>query len=332
MKLALFGCGKQAPKHISGLRAAGVDDILLVDTQASLAQALGEEKSLAWTDDPQRVWGDPAIDAISICTPTPSHDPLIRAALEAGKDVFCEKPLCETTEQARELAALIAAQESRLGMVGYIYRFAPVFEQMQHIIQAGVLGRVTAAQFRIGGRGSHQLWKHRLESGGGAVNEMLVHMLDLAIWFFGPVVESRCLIKDLRRPKRLIRGQLETVDAEDYVLAQTVMEDGSVVLIQGDLLTPAFSQSIEIQGEYGSLMGSIQNDRPSVLFLTEKRGQYEAGATPLQAGESNLFRAQMQAFVTSVKTRTPPDRSTFDDSLKVMEALEPLQAAPITPL
>ena len=107
------------------------------------------------------------------------------------------------------------------------------------------LGRVLTANFRIGGRGSHQVWKHRKETDGGAINEMMVHMIDLAIWYFGPVKEAKVVDSHLMMPERVIGGETVTVDAEDYVLALFEMESGVRVTIQADLVTPSFNQFVE---------------------------------------------------------------------------------------
>ena len=54
-----------------------------------------------------------------------------------------------------------------------------------------------AQQFRLGRRGSHKAWKHRAQTGGGAANEMLVHMLDLALWYFGEPESATRLAGDI---------------------------------------------------------------------------------------------------------------------------------------
>lgn len=219
IKVALIGCGKQAPKHISGLRKVPGVEIILADVQPAVAQELAAKEKLPWVASPDEVFVDPTIQAVDICTPTPTHAGLIMQALSTGKDFFCEKPLCQTAEEARSIAAK-TTETGRIGMVGFVYRFAPVFE-LGHQILDGVaaggssptLGKIVTAFFRLGGRGSHQLWKHRRATGGGAISEMLVHMLDLAMWYFGPISETELLTCDLLRPTRMIHGHLEQVDA-----------------------------------------------------------------------------------------------------------------------
>lgn len=334
--VAIIGCGKQASKHISGLRSVPGVRIVLADACPQFAQALAEKESLPWVERPEDVFSDPQVHAVDICTPTPSHLDLVRAAIHSGKDFFCEKPLCESSAQARQVAAE-ARVGQRVGMVGYVYRFAPVFELGKKLFQdapdsgaSNVLGPVRLAHFRIGGRGSHQLWKHMQASGGGAANEMLVHMLDLVLWYFGPVRDSRLLGKKLLQPRREIHGRMETVDAEDYILAELEMECGITVVCQADLLTPAFTQFVEIQGENGTFMGSIDPAMPSFVHCNHPADGWKQGRTSLEFGRVNLFETQMSAFIHAVRTRSGAVPCTVDDSVLLLETMEMLQGSPVS--
>lgn len=332
LRIGIIGCGKQAPKHISGLAKAGKVELVLVDQQTELAEDMAGSHGLSWVDSPEELFADPSIAAVDICTPTPSHYGLITQAIEAGKDFFCEKPLCETSAQAIELDRL-TQDAGRLGMVGYLYRFVPVFDQAKSFFQntprtghSQELGQVAAANFRIGGRGSHQVWKHCKATGGGAINEMMVHMLDLAIWYFGPVDSVQVPVNKLLRAQRFIQGEMHEVDAEDYVVALLTMKSGVEVLIQADLVTPGFTQFVEIQGDNGTFMGSIQADMPSFLYCRDAVGDYEPGRNYLHFGSVNMFEAQMTEFVAMLRERRRPTKSTLADSVLVLEAMEKVKA------
>lgn len=327
IKIGLIGCGKQAPKHIGGLKKVPGVEIVLADVQAGIAEGLAEKEGVGWSSHPDDVFGDSGIHAIDICTPTESHFELITLALKEGKDVFCEKPLCKSLQEAIQLKEL-ATEIGRVVMVGYIYRFSPIFELGYHLFrkqringESLVLGRPLWGFLRLGGRGSHQLWKHQRAQGGGAINEMLVHMIDLAAWYFGPFNKVEVLSCRLNCPERTINGARVDVDAEDFVLIKCTDESGLDIFCEADLLTPAFSQYAEIQCENGSFMGSIQADMPSYVFLKEARAGYAAGKTALNFGQRNLFDAQMGAFVETVKQRRPPEKNTVEDSVQLMKIL-----------
>lgn len=331
VRIGLIGCGKQAPKHIQSLKKVPNVEIVLADIEAPLAQRLAEDEGLIWVPHPDEILLDKSICAVDICTPTHSHSSLIKRALLEKKDIFCEKPLCESLEEAIEVQHL-AAQRECIVMVGYIYRFSPIFElgyqlfREQQFNGSGlVFGVPLWAFMRLGGRGSHQIWKHVKSKGGGAINEMLVHMIDLANWFFGPLQQVEVVSCNLRRPRRFIQSDWVDVNAEDFILVRCLSEGGVEILCQADLLTPAFSQYVEIQCDNGSYMGSIQAEMPSYIFVKEGRAGYPAGKTELNFGPRNLCDAQMMRFVQTVLRKRPLDRNTIEDSVELLRILKQIR-------
>ncbi len=328
IKVGLIGCGKQAEKHLDSLKTLPNVDIVLADMQRDFAQSLARKHSVAWVDHPEKIFEMNDILAVLICTPTPSHADLIRKTLESGKDVFCEKPLCTSLEEALSLKEWEKNADHNV-MVGYVYRYVPIFEEGYRLFsqyrineESLILGKPLSAFFRLGGRGSHQVWKHRKDQGGGAINEMLVHMIDLANWYFGPLGDVQVISNELKCPERVIQGERVQVDAEDFVMIRCVGFSGVEIFCQADLITPAFSQYVEIQCENGSFMGSIQPDIPSFVFMKQGRGGYETGKTILQYGKRKVLDIQMFYFVQAISQGIPPDRNRIEDSIELMKIIQ----------
>ncbi|MCK8604352.1 Gfo/Idh/MocA family protein [Desulfoferrobacter suflitae] len=331
LRLGVIGCGKQARKHIASLKKIPNVQLVLTDLDRDCARKVAGEEQLDCVDDSVEIFMDPSIRAVVICTPTRSHMNLIRSALEAGKDVFCEKPLSDSLSEVIELQSRLSTF-GRIVMIGYIYRFVPVFTEGFKLFrkqklngESLTMGRTLSAFLRLGGRGSHQLWKHQKVNGGGAINEMLVHMLDLANWYFGPLMDVEVTSCGLFCPVRHIQGEKVRVDAEDFVIVRCAGADGAEIHCQADLITPAFSQYIEVQAENGSFMGSIQEDMPSYVYLKESRGGYAAGKTHLDFGPRNILDIQMMEFVQAILKREPPGRNSVADSLELMKVLEQIR-------
>lgn len=327
IKIGIIGCGKQADKHISCIKKLPGLETILGDTQADLARILAEKTNSFWVNHPDEIFTDKSVQAVVICTPTQTHLPLIEKAIEKGKDVLCEKPLCETIEEVKYLQKGIV-RSNQIVLVGYVYRYVPVFEEGYRIFRGQaingdslVMGKPLSAYFRLGGRGSHQTWKHRKDTGGGAINEMLVHMVDLANWYFGPLKKIEVISCDLRCPEREINNKIVTADAEDYILIRCLGADGIEILCQADLITPAFTQYVEIQTVKGTFMGSIQEDMPSYVFLKEDSGGFSKGKNELKYGRRNVLDIQMLNFVHSIIKRELPDRNRVDDSLELMQIM-----------
>lgn len=330
LNLGVIGCGKQAEKHLKSIKKLNKAEICVADIKKNLAKSLAEKTGVSCCDNPDNLFKDPAICAVLVCTPTPSHKEIIVRALEAGKDVFCEKPLCNDFKEALE----IQEAEDKFGkfvLTGYIYRYVPIFQEGFRLVnyrvngESSMLGKPLSAFFRLGGRGGHQVWKHRVDQGGGAINEMLVHMIDLANWYFGPLKDAEVISNSIIYKKRLIQGKMEPVDAEDFVLVRLENKMGVELFCQADLITPAFTQYLEIQGENGSFMGSIQQEIPSFVFMKQGRGGYDTGRTDLKFGQRNVLDIQMRCFVQSLLKGESPDQNSVSDTVALMKVIKKIR-------
>jgi predicted dehydrogenase len=328
MTLGVVGCGKQGEKHLRAINGIAGVKAVCVDTDAALALDLAKRQG-AVAGTWERVLDDPEVRGVVICTPTPSHGALIEGALRAGKHVLVEKPLAVNTAEARRVVKL-EEETGRFVMVGFIYRFAPAFERAHEVMRgargmAAALGEPVYAILRIGGRGEHQAWKHLQTEGGGVINEMMVHMVDLAQWLFGPLSDPMVKSHSVLLPERTIRGRKVTADAPDYLVAEVRTESGAPVLFICDMVTPAFTQYVDAQFTNGSFMGSIQPTMPTSVFLKEPRGGLDAGATPIVTKGHDLYAKQMRSFVDAVASNLPPDRNRAGESIAVMTMLEELR-------
>ena len=90
--------------------------------------------------------GDPAVDAVAICTPVQTHFPLARAALEAGKHVLVEKPLTDSSASARALVEL-AEQRGRILQVDHTFVYTGAVRRVREIIESGELGELLYLDF-----------------------------------------------------------------------------------------------------------------------------------------------------------------------------------------
>ena len=226
------------------------------------------------------------------------------------------------------VAVGILGRAGKFVQVGYVYRFVPAFRFLHDLLanRAQPLGRLVLALLRLGGRGSHSVWKHRSSSGGGAINEVLVHLLDLAGWLFGPIDHALWHQKLLLRSERVIDGTRVSADAEDFVLVTTQGRGGIHIVLQADLLTPAFQQTLEVNGEAGSFLGSIEPQHPSFIHLLETRGEFAAGRRSLSFPQENLFHSQMRNFVENILRGTLVDCATVADSLQLLKIVEQARA------
>ena len=139
--VAQIGFGYWGPNLARNLNAHGGDRWrYLVDlSEERRKQASTLYPHVTVTDDYERVLADPAVSAVIIATPAETHAPLARRAMAAGKHVFVEKPLTESTTDAIELARTADANGLVL-MVGHIFEYVPAVRMMKQLIDEGEIG------------------------------------------------------------------------------------------------------------------------------------------------------------------------------------------------
>jgi predicted dehydrogenase len=299
MKIAVIGCGKQGRRHLSALAGlSGVTGLVAADadpTRCGVAATLFGAACLPV----DAVFAGPGVDAVVIATPTMTHLPLARRAVEAGKHFLCEKPFGADAATARQIAQDAAAC-GIVGRVGYLYRFAPAIAAAREAV-AG-LGKIDTARFVIAAPGSHAAWKHQRERRGGAINELASHMLDLALWCFGPMRACEISEKSQSRAHRVVDGVSVAVDAEDRIAMRLRSASGVAIDIEADFAAPQFSQWLEIRGEQGSVRASIE-------------------------GAPDLYRLQAQSFLDAIAGNRGAACDLFE-AARARELLDRLHAAP----
>jgi predicted dehydrogenase len=175
-------------------RDRGVDARLIACADVDLGRAetardrFGFERA---TTDWREIVADPAVEAISVTAPNDAHLAVIRAALDAGKHVLCEKPVGRTPSETLEAAAL-ARGTGLITFVGYNYRWAPVVQHARDLIAAGAIGELTHYRGRfLNGYAKDPngvlSWRFQAEQGYGTLSDLLSHAIDLAHLIAGPI-------------------------------------------------------------------------------------------------------------------------------------------------
>ena len=323
LKVMLVGCGVQGEKHLRAyLEMGDVDLVVCEASEARLKELKARYPQLEYVSDFYEAVDQLAgeLDAVDICTPTKTHYKLVMAALKADLHVFCEKPLVPSAREARE----IADEAGRRGlqvMVGFLMRFHPAMRRVKELLDSGRLGRPHFAFFRIGGRGGRRRWKHLREEHGGAVLEMMLHGLDLALWFFGELGQVEAVRGDIVLRERVVEGELMRVTAEDYALCCLRSGSDMEILCEADMFTPSYVSYVEVLGEKGNVFASIMREFPCLLFLREE-GKW-LPLCPDEEGEGvGLVKAELRYFVDRLARGEPVQLSTAEDFVKVMEVAD----------
>src|SRR5579864_1000513 len=140
--IAVIGCGQWGPNHIRNFHVQpGAKVICAVDADpARLDRVRSLFPGVECYQEFAKTLTDDRVNAIVVATPLSTHYPLVRDALNAGKHVLCEKPLTETTSQARELVDL-AKKQNLILMTGHVFLFNPGIIKVKELVDKGDVGR-----------------------------------------------------------------------------------------------------------------------------------------------------------------------------------------------
>ena len=127
-----------------------------------------------------------AADAIFITTPNTQHVAATLSALEAGRHIFCEKPLATTFEEAQRVLAA-SRSSNKLFQVGHNRRFAPVYQTVKKLIEQDGLAPHSVHSKMNRGELLNPVWVGNPAITGGFLYETTIHMLDMLRWLFGEV-------------------------------------------------------------------------------------------------------------------------------------------------
>jgi UDP-N-acetyl-2-amino-2-deoxyglucuronate dehydrogenase len=191
-QFAITGCGKIAGRH--AVQAARLGKLAAVcDTVPRRADELAAEYGAkAYYDHATMLANEKGLDVVSICTPNGLHAAQSIAALQAGFNVLCEKPMCLKTTDG---VAMIEAAETagKKLFVVKSSRYNPVVAELKKLLYEGRLGKVYSFQLncvwnRPAAYYDHS-WKGTMELDGGTLYTQFSHYTDVLLWLLGDAVD-----------------------------------------------------------------------------------------------------------------------------------------------
>jgi len=243
VNIGLIGAGYIGPIHLNALsRLGGVKVRRVADVNVELARKAAADYNIEHSGtDWREVVRDPGIDVIHNCTPNKYHFEINKEALNQGKQVFTEKPLCMNLKEADELVNL-AEQKKAVTGIGFCYRYYPAVQEMAARVRRGDGGavRLVSGTYFQDWLSRETDWTWRLlasESGESNITADLgSHWFDLIQFVTG--LEVKQVIGDLatlipvrKRPKRQVLA-FERVDRVETEDVKVELEEYSAVLFR----------------------------------------------------------------------------------------------------
>ncbi|MCX5094012.1 Gfo/Idh/MocA family oxidoreductase [Streptomyces sp. NBC_00365] len=269
IRVGIIGAGFWASYgHIPALRTLPEFEVVAVSARRkeSARQAAEEFGVPHAYDNAHELIKDPDVDLVAVLTPTSQRVPLVKAAIEAGKDVYSEWPLTTRTADSEELLALAEAKGVR-HVVGLQRRQGPAARYVRDLVAQGYVGDVRAARISVGVDAfppvmpERVAWTFDVDAFTHVLSIYGGHFLDVLFQIVGPPKDLTAIV-ETHFPELTVLETGKTVPSAkpDEVLAIGTLENGGLfsVQLEGAQKFPTGLQ-IDITGTKGVLR--LTNDR-----------------------------------------------------------------------
>jgi predicted dehydrogenase len=298
IRIAVIGLGWWGKQIVTCLAGSPRFRVVAgVDLDSGAVRAFADAHGVALADTFEAVLARPDIDAVAIVTPHTQHESQVLAALEAGKHVFCEKPLALSAESAGRMLGACARSDRILG-IGHERRYEPALEEVRRLCAGGTLGRlmhldanVSHDLFRALGPGNWRL--SRENAPAGAMTALGIHLTDMFVSLAG-------------RPKRVRATTARHVfaaPADDYVALDIDFASGVSGRVTCLSATPFYGR-FTVYGDKGWVevqeSGNVDKGLPSVLtFCPSTAGE----RTVRRFEPANTVLANFEAWADAIEGR-----------------------------
>jgi myo-inositol 2-dehydrogenase / D-chiro-inositol 1-dehydrogenase len=246
LRIGIVGVGRIGAMH-ARLLAGQVPGAVLTavnDALPEAARALGDELGVAVADTAEELMARPDVDAVAICSSTETHAPLIAAAADSGRAIFCEKPVShDLVEVDRALDAV--RQAGVPFQIGFNRRFDPAHQSVRDAVVAGRVGEPHL--LRITSRDPYPPPTSYVRASGGIFLDMTIHDFDMARYVTGSEV-----VEVYARGAVRIDPSFADAGDVDTALVVLVHEDGCITTIDNSRQTTyGYDQRVEVFGSGG---------------------------------------------------------------------------------
>ena len=234
-----------------------------IEKSKAVANEFGFEYGTICEDD---IINSPDIDVIDICTPNIYHYDTLKKAILAGKHIYCEKPLCISFSQAKEIAEL-AEKSGKIHNIVFNNRFLAPIQRAKQLIEENKLGRIlsfnvsylhSSAVYKEKNAG----WKQNKEiCGGGVLFDLGSHIIDLIYYLCGEFDEVNTLTQIAYKERAGMDGKPWKTNADEAFYMIAKLKNGACGTITASKVAVGANDDIilDIYGEKGSIKFSLMD-------------------------------------------------------------------------
>lgn len=311
----IVGCGMISDFHaraIGDIRGAKL--VACCSNRLESAQKLADEYGATAYASVKAMLADPAVDVVSICTPSGAHMEPAIAAANAGKHVVVEKPLEVTLKRCDKIIDACEQNDVVLSTI-FPSRFHDASQTLKAAIDAGKFGTLTMGDayvkwFRTQEYYDSGQWRGTWKlDGGGALMNQAIHSVDLLTWLMGPVVSIAAHTSTLAHKR---------IEVEDVATATLQFENGALGVIEASTAAfPGMLKKIEIHGSHGSAVieeediktwqfANMTAKDKKIAAVTETMTETGGGAADPSAIGHAAHTHQFKDVIKAIKTGSVP--------------------------
>ena len=314
VKIGVIGLGRMGQLYTRMLASQtnGVGLHAVADTNEQACSQVVDELGVPYAfSDPYELIALSELDAVVITTPTSTHADLVQAVAQAGKAIFCEKPLALTLDETR--SALEAVERAQVPLqVGFMRRFDTAYQKAKKLIDSGQIGYPVT--FKSIGRDPFCPRSEYADptKSGGLILDMGIHDFDLARWLMGSEVE-----RVTAEGTTMVCKVLEPVGDIDNAIINLRFVSGALGNVEVSRNAfYGYDIRTEVLGSEGAVIIGAHQHTP-LLLLTRAGARYDT--TPyFMERFGDAYRTQLQHFIDCVSSGQPP-LVTGDDALAAYE-------------
>lgn len=307
--ILIIGCGSIGERHLRCFQKTGRCEVSVCDANATLLADVSSRYAARPFASLRDALDAQKFDALVICTPAHTHLAIAREGAAHGAALLIEKPLSVTLDGIEETRAAIA-QSGRFVAVAYVYHCFPWVAAARDFLKAGSLGRPLHASIVAGQHfptyrpAYREIYYTRHDTGGGAIQDALTHLVNATEWMIGPMTRVFCDAS---------HQQLEGVTVEDTV--NVTARHGDVMASYAMTQFQAPNEAVfQIHCENGSLKIESHLQRWGHMKRGDKDWTWQV-TQPLE--RDDLFIAQANAFLDGMEGKPCP-LSTFDEAVQTL--------------
>ena len=316
LKIGLLGAGRIGRLHGTNIQTRINDaeveilaDPFLNEEMRAWAESIGIPRC---TNDPEDVFHDAEVDAVMICSSTNTHADFIIKAAEAGKHIFCEKPIhTDPAEIERALAAVEKA--GVLLQVGFVRRFDRSHRAVRDTVASGRLGKPMVV--KVCSRDPEAPPMEYVKVSGGIFLDMMIHDFDMVRYLSGSEVTEVSAVGAV-----LTDPQFADYDDVDTAIVTLKFANGAIGVIDNCRRAPyGYDQRVEVLCEKGCVSDRNHLENEAVIATAERMESAKPTWFFLER-YNDAFVSEVEAFVSCIRMGSEPP-------VTGMDGLEPVRIA-----